>query len=123
MARFRLVEFNANSIRTRLEITLNWLREHEPTALCIQGNAVVDSDFPVDAFAEIGYELAEFVGQKWLKRGGGGIWREEPKEVTVGMGFEGFDEEARLIRARICGVNVVNGYFPRGPDRLAAVCV
>ena len=112
MARFRLATFNAISIRMRLEIILNWLREHEPDALCIQETRVVDSDFPVDAFAEIGYKCA-FVGQKSFN-GVAIVSREEPEDVTVGLGSEGFDEEARLIRARICGVNVVNGYFPQG---------
>ena len=112
MSRFRIATFNANSIRTRLGITLNWLREHEPDALCIQETRVVDSDFPVDAFAEIGYTCS-FVGQKSFN-GVAIVSRQEPEEVTIGFGIEGLDEEARLIRAKIGGVNIVNGYFPQG---------
>lgn len=114
--RFRVATFNANSLRTRLEITLGWLRAHEPDALCIQETRVVDADFPVDAFAEIGYKVA-FVGQKSFN-GVAIISREEPESVTTGMGIDGMDEEARLICARIRGVNVVNTYVPQGtaPD-------
>lgn len=112
MARFRLATFNANSIRMRLEITLNWLREQEPDALCIQETRVVDSDFPVDAFTEIGYKCA-FAGQKSFN-GVAIVSRREPDEVTVGLGVEGLDEEARLIRVKIDGVSIVNGYFPQG---------
>lgn len=112
MDRFRLATFNANSIRTRLEITRNWLREHQPDALCVQETRVVDADFPADAFEEIGYRCA-FVGQKSFN-GVAIISREEPEDICIGMGFDGLDEEARLIRVRIGGVDIVNGYFPQG---------
>lgn len=112
MPRFRLATFNANSIRMRLEITLNWLREHEPDVLCIQETRVVDSDFPVDAFAEVGYKCS-FVGQKSFN-GVAIVSRAEPDDVAVGIGAEGLDDEARLIRVRMGGMSIVNGYFPQG---------
>jgi len=113
---FRVATFNANSVRSRLEIILGWLRAHEPDALCVQETRVVDADFPADAFAEIGY-TASFVGQKTFN-GVAIISREQPEDVVVGMGIEGMDEEARLIRARIRGIEVVNTYVPQGtaPD-------
>lgn len=114
--RFRIATFNANSLRTRLEITLGWLSANEPDVLCVQETRVVDADFPADAFADIGYKCA-FVGQKSFN-GVAIICREEPEDVVVGMGIDGMDEEARLIRARVRGVNIVNTYVPQGtsPD-------
>lgn len=112
MARFRLATFNANSIRMRLGITLDWLKEHQPDALCIQETRVVDKDFPVESFGEIGYRC-HFVGQKSFN-GVAIVTKEEPEEISVGMGIEGLDEEARLIRVRLNGVSIVNGYFPQG---------
>ena len=112
MSTFRLATFNANSIRSRLEITLNWLREHQPDALCIQETRCVDAEFPADAFAEAGYKSA-FVGQKSFN-GVAIVSREEPVDVAAGLGVENLDQEARLIRVRLNGVTVVNGYFPQG---------
>ena len=114
--RFRVATFNANSLRTRLDITLGWLKENEPDALCVQETRVVDADFPVGAFEEIGYKCV-FAGQKSFN-GVAIICRDEPDEVVTAMGIEGMDDEARLIRARIRGVNIVNTYVPQGtaPD-------
>ena len=114
--RFRVATFNANSIRTRLEIILGWLRVHEPDALCIQETRVVDSDFPVDAFAEVGYKAA-FVGQKSFN-GVAILSRDELESVVIGTGIDTLDDEARIIRARIRGIDVVNTYVPQGtsPD-------
>lgn len=114
--KFRVATFNANSLRSRLEIVLGWLQANEPDALCVQETRVMDTHFPVDAFAEIGYKAA-FVGQKSFN-GVAIISREEPEEVVIGMEMADMDEEARLIRARIGGVEVVNAYVPQGtsPD-------
>jgi exodeoxyribonuclease-3 len=114
--RFRVATFNANSLRTRLEIVLDWLREHEPDALCIQETRVEDDKFPALAFGEIGYK-AVFVGQKSFN-GVAILSRDEPESVVIGTGIDRMDDEARIIRARIRGVDVVNTYVPQGtaPD-------
>lgn len=31
-----IATFNANSIRSRMDVILRWLAEHKPDALCIQ---------------------------------------------------------------------------------------
>lgn len=110
--KFRVATFNANSLRSRLEITLGWLRANQPDALCIQETRVTDADFPASAFTEVGYHVA-FVGQKAFN-GVAIISRDEPEDVRIGMGIEGMDDEARIIRARIGGIEVVNTYIPQG---------
>lgn len=114
--RFRVATFNANSLRSRLEITTGWLRKHEPDALCIQETRVVDEAFPIADIQELGYHAA-FVGQKSFN-GVAILSRTEPEDVVTGLGIEGMDEEARIVRARIRGVEVVNTYVPQGtsPD-------
>jgi len=108
----RIATFNANSLRSRLGITLGWLRAHEPDVLCVQETRVTDAEFPSDAFTDAGYHVV-FTGQKTFN-GVAIITREEPEDVRVGMGIEGMDDEARLIRARVAGVEVVNTYVPQG---------
>ncbi|MGI6295877.1 MAG: exodeoxyribonuclease III [Armatimonadota bacterium] len=110
--RFRVATFNANSLRSRLEITTGWLRKHEPDALCIQETRVMDDAFPVAAFEEIGYHPV-FLGQKSFN-GVAILCRTEPEDVTTGLGVEGLDNEARIIRAKVRGVEVVNTYVPQG---------
>lgn len=110
--KFRIATFNANSLRARLGIIIDWLKQHQPDALCIQEIKVMDDDFPMDAFTEVGYNCV-FKGQKSYN-GVAIVSREQPEDVVIGLGKEPQDQEARIIRARIKGVNVVNTYVPQG---------
>ena len=112
----KVVTFNANSIRTRLGQVLDWLDRESPDALCVQETKVQDPDFPVEPFREAGYHVV-FRGQKSYA-GVAIVSREEPQEVAFGLDDGGEPDEARLIRAAIRGIPVVNTYVPQGrsPD-------
>ena len=59
----RIAGFNANSIRSRLEVILDWIASNNCDVLCVQETKVTDEEFPVDAIASAGYH-AVFTGQK-----------------------------------------------------------
>jgi exonuclease III len=46
----KVATYNCNSIRTRLEHVLDWLRAEEPHILCLQETKTQDSGFPWEAF-------------------------------------------------------------------------
>jgi len=107
----RIASFNVNSLRARLPVVLGWLAEHRPDVLCVQETKVQDVDFPADAFEETGYSYA-FKGQKSYN--GVAIFsRSKIANVEFGFGDEPKDE-ARLIRAEINGIVIVNTYVPQG---------
>jgi exodeoxyribonuclease-3 len=108
--------FNANSIRTRLEQVLAWLGREAPDVLCLQETKVQDQDFTAEPFRAAGYHVV-FRGQK-AYAGVAIVSREEPQEVAFGLDDGGEPDEARLIRAVIGGIPVVNTYVPQGrsPD-------
>lgn len=107
----KVASFNVNSLRARLPLVLEWLKTHGPDVLCVQETKVQDSDFPADAFDEIGYKCA-FKGQKSYN--GVAIFSKTPsKDVISGLETEPKDE-ARLIKAKIQGLVVVNTYVPQG---------
>jgi exodeoxyribonuclease-3 len=112
----RVATYNANSIRTRLGLVLDWLRQESPDIVCLQETKVQDEDFPVAPFWEVGYHVA-FRGQK-AHAGVAIVSRVEPQEVAFGLDDGGEPDEPRLIRAVIRGVPVVNTYVPQGrsPD-------
>ena len=112
----KVATYNANSIRTRLEQVRDWLAREAPEVLCLQETKVQDPDFPADPFREAGYHVV-FRGQK-THAGVAMISREEPQEVTFGLDDQKEPDEARLIRAVIRGIPVVNTYIPQGrsPD-------
>jgi exodeoxyribonuclease-3 len=112
----KVATYNVNSIRSRLELVLEWLRREVPDILCLQETKAQDADFPAEAFHEAGYYVV-FRGQK-ADGGVAIVSREEPQQVTFGLDDDGEPDEARLIRARIKGIAVVNTYVPQGrtPD-------
>jgi len=112
----KVATLNANSIRSRLKLVLHWLQKEAPDILCLQETKVQDADFPKEAFLEAGYQVV-FRGQK-AYAGVAIVSREEPHEVAFGFDDGGEPDEARLIRAVIGGIPVVNSYVPQGrsPD-------
>ncbi len=107
--------FNVNSLRARLPIVLDWLNERRPDVLCLQETKVQDKDFPAEVFDEVGYNYA-FAGQKSYN-GVAILAKDRIADVQTGFDDEPKDH-ARLIKAEINGVIIVNTYVPQGylPD-------
>ncbi|MBI4776669.1 MAG: exodeoxyribonuclease III [Deltaproteobacteria bacterium] len=111
---WRIATFNANSIRTRLHVVLNWLQKHRPDALCLQETKVQDPDFPVDAFRETGYQIV-YHGQKSYNGVALATLR-PPDDVRIGFDDGEGETEARILTARVDGIFIVNTYVPQGRE-------
>ena len=109
---FKIATFNANSVRARLPIILDWLKANKPDVLCLQETKVQDPDFPVSDFNLAGYHIV-FRGQKSYN-GVAIASREKPLDVAYGLDDGGPPDEARLISATIGGIPIVNTYVPQG---------
>ena len=108
----KIATFNANSVRVRLEIVLDWLAQHQPNVLAIQETKVEDDKFPKEAFEEAGYNVV-FHGQKSYN--GVAIASLEPAQnVRTGFGDSGFPEDCRVLIADVGGVTIANTYVPNG---------
>ena len=107
----KIATFNANSIRSRAEIIVNWLVENKPDVLCIQETKVQDKDFPADIFADTGFKFV-FKGEKSYN-GVAILSKHKLSEVEFGLDNEPKDE-ARMIKAKTAGITVVNTYIPQG---------
>jgi len=112
----KVATYNTNSIRSRLELVLDWLHREAPDILCLQETKVQDADFPATPFQDAGYHLV-FRGQK-AHAGVAIVSQEEPQEMVFGFDDGGEPDEPRLIRTVIAGIPVVNTYVPQGrsPD-------
>jgi exodeoxyribonuclease III len=113
---WKVVTFNVNGIRARLQNVLDWIRDHEPDVLCLQEIKCTLEQFPFDAFAGAGYG-ASVHGQKAF-HGVAILSKQLPQQVLTGFQDGGPDEEARLIAAQFDSVWVVNTYVPQGRDPL-----
>jgi len=111
---FKIATFNANSVRARFPILIPWLEKERPHVLCLQETKVQDADFPVDAFARVGYQAA-FREEK--AHGGVALLSTEPiEDAHFGLDDEGPSDPSRLVAATVHGVPVVNTYVPQGRD-------
>lgn len=110
----KVATYNANSIRARMGLILDWLDKESPDVLCVQETKVQDKDFPAAPIQGAGYHVV-FKGQK-AHAGVAIISREEPQDVAYGIPDGEEPDEARLIRAVIGGIPVINTYVPQGRD-------
>lgn len=109
---FRVATFNCASIRARLPVLIDWLARRQPDVLGLQETKVLDADFPAEQIRQLGYHVA-FRGQK-SHAGVALISREPPQDVRYGLDDGAPPDEARLIRAVVRGIPVVNTYVPQG---------
>ena len=109
----RLITWNVNSIRVRIDQVLELLEEHRPDALCLQELKVADEDFPSERIADAGYQ-AHIAAQPTYN--GVAILTREPLE-SASTGFDDGGEEdpqQRITRGIVNGVRIINLYVPNG---------
>ncbi len=114
----KIATWNVNSIRTRLEQVIDWLKQNPVDVLCLQETKVIDADFPRSPFEQLNY-IPYYSGQK-AYNGVALISRHPLENVTVG--FQGiladispeWEEQKRVITGNLAGVQIVNLYVPNG---------
>jgi exodeoxyribonuclease-3 len=111
----QIATWNVNSLSVRLPQVLDWLAANPVDALALQELKLTDDKFPVEAFAQAGYQ-AVFHGQKTYN--GVAILSRTPlRDVVRNIpGFE--DAQARVIAATLDTpegpLRLINGYFVNG---------
>ena len=115
----RVVSFNVNGLRARIHQMQALVERYQPDVIGLQETKVDDSEFPVEAMRDLGYEVA-WHGQKG-HYGVALLSRYPMDEVTTRLEGNDDDEHCRFIRARVqvgdTPVWVLNGYFPQGENR------
>ena len=117
---FSIASWNVNSVRARMDIVQQFLRERAPDVLCLQETKVEDHIFPAAEFARLGYTHQRLNGQR-MHHGVATLSR-------VPLADDGRHDwqdngEARHLGVRLPnGVRLENVYVPAGgdlPDREA----
>ena len=109
----RLVTWNVNSLKVRLERVEEWLQECQPDVVCMQETKLADTAFPSMAFSALGYDCAHHGEGRW--NGVAILSRVGIDDVVSGFADEAApDEEARLLTATCGGVRVMSAYVPNG---------
>ncbi len=112
----RIATWNVNSVRQRLGHLLDFLKEAEPDALCLQELKCLDADFPRAEIEAAGWQV-ETHGQKTFN-GVAILSRGKLEDVRRGLPGDESDEQARYLEGVLpLGSGVVrlaSIYLPNG---------
>ena len=108
----KIVSFNINGIRARLETLVPWLKKNTPDVVFFQEIKIQNESFPENVFSDLGYNIA-INGQKSFN--GVAILSKLPFEV-VSKKLPGNeqDDQARFLEAVCCGKRIICIYLPNG---------
>ena len=110
----KIVSWNINSVRYRIEIVERFLREAAPDILCLQETKVIDGDFPAAAFRALGYQHIVLHGQRMHH--GVAIVSRVPIVEDDRFDWQA-NREARHVGVRLPnGIRLENVYVPAGGD-------
>ena len=110
----RIVSWNVNSVRLRLNMVRRILRKYEPDVLCLQEIKVENDLFPAQAFTRAGYPHHAIHGQKGYH--GVAVIARIPLLETAIHQWGGIDD-CRHLRVQIDGdIEINNFYVPAGGD-------
>lgn len=109
----RIVTWNVNSVRLRLDQLQAVTDSLRPDVLCLQETKVVDELFPLEPFKALGFEHAAIKGMKSYN--GVAILSKQPLDNIHSHEFCG-KSDCRHLAATVAGVEVHNLYIPAGGD-------
>ena len=110
----KIATFNANSIRSRLEVLLAWVEANRVDILCVQETKVRDEEFPLEPLRNAGWSVL-FRGEKSYN-GVAILSRQPADESWAGFDDGGPADSTRLLAARFGKLTVLNTYVPQGRE-------
>lgn len=113
--KIKIVSWNINSIRLRIQMVVGFLQKHQPDIVCLQEIKCDDNVFPYAYCHQSGYAYQYVFGQKSYN--GVAIISKIPlKNITMSM-VTGDGDGSRFISAELPnGVVLKNYYIPAGGD-------
>ena len=111
----RIISVNLNGIRSAAgKGFYEWLAQQDADIVCMQELKAQAPDMTAQMLAPHGYHGYFHYAEKKGYSGVGIYSREQPQQVTQGLGIAEFDAEGRYICADFAGFSVVSLYLPSG---------
>ena len=108
----KIVSFNINGIRARLETLVPWLKKTTPDIVVFQEIKIQSESFPENVFMDLGYNIA-INGQKSFN--GVAILSKLPFDVVSRkLPGDEQDEQARFLEVVCSGKRIICIYLPNG---------
>ena len=106
----KIVSWNVNSIKARLDHVLRYLSDEQPDVLMVQ--ELKGLEFPKDAFTGTGYETHAICQKPY---NGVALISKHPINIILdALPGDNTDQQARYIEADINGLRLINIYLPNG---------
>src|SRR4051812_48592462 len=103
--RLRLCTWNVNSVRLRVDHVACFVAEHAPDVLCLQEIKCQESEFPAQAFVDMGLPHVRVAGQK----GWHGVAIASRLPIEPGPKLDVCRQgHARVVSAMVAGVEIQN---------------
>ena len=114
MSSFKLVTWNVNSIRIRLDLLKKLVADVQPTIVCLQEVKAKEEDFPFDEIKKLGFQHIALYGMAGYN--GVAILSKEPLKQIEQQDWVG-KHDARHIKALVFDDIEINDiYIPAGGD-------
>ena len=111
----KLVSWNVNSVRARIENITEYIKESKPDILFLQEIKTEEKNFPIESFKELGYESSVF-GQKSYN-GVAFISKVKISNIKKNL-FKDNYNQSRIISGDLIynskKINLINVYIPNG---------
>ena len=108
----KIVTFNVNGVRARIDTLIEWLKETNPDVVALQEIKIQDADFPRSAFEKLGYHCY-LNGQKSFN-GVAILTKGEAKLSNRILPGDSDDKQSRFIEAYYQEKRFVCIYLPNG---------
>ena len=109
----KILSWNVNSIRARLEHIENVSNEYLPDIICLQETKVTNQDFPIKKIKELGFNYIYLNG---IKSYNGVCILSKIKASNIKIIDWCGEKDGRHIQAEINGITVHSFYVPAGGD-------
>lgn len=110
----KIATWNINSVRLRIDLVLQFLKEEQPDALCLQEIKCTNDQFPAKALKAAGYVHQAVSGQPGYH--GVAIVSKSPLKDVTAEKFCGKDDCRHIAATLPGGVRLHNFYIPAGGD-------
>ncbi len=115
----KLVTWNINSVRIRMDHVKNLVDTYAPDVICFQETKVRDEQFPLIELQALGFDHIHFRGEKSYN--GVAILSKIPFEATEALSWCGRADKRHVSVTLQGGVELNNFYIPAGGDEPDAV--
>lgn len=113
----KIVSWNINSVRLRIDLVKEFVEKNNPDILCLQETKAENQSFPLEKIKNLGFDFVEFDGEKSYN--GVAILSKIPLTKIEKIDVENYGQKRHLkacFQTKIGEIELHNFYVPAGGD-------